>query len=86
MIIKTTDELLALRNEKGIIRVEEDLRIECDIPWCGVGELVDGLYVRGNLDVRGYLDVRGNLDVGGYLDVGGNLDGVVVGYASHEEY
>ena len=54
--ITTTDELLALRDEAGIIRHEGGLRIECDVPY-SVGSRISRLYVDGNLYVRGILYV-----------------------------
>ena len=65
--ITTPEELLALRDKDGFIRVEHDLRIECDIPW-PAGKEIAGLYVGGNLDVGGYLDVGGD-----YLIITGDL-------------
>jgi hypothetical protein len=72
MIIKTTDELLALA-KNGHITIDEDCTIECGVPWYGIGDQILSLDVRGNLFVGGYLYVRGKLDVGGNLDVRGYL-------------
>ena len=69
-IVKTTDELLALRGKDGVIRIEDDLRIECVVPW-EVGKEIAGIYVTGNLYCGGNLDCRGNLYCRGNLDCGG---------------
>ena len=77
--VKTTDELLAMRDSSGVINHEGDLKILCDVPWL-VGKHIIGikvtgnLYCRGNLDCGGYLYCRGNLDCGGNLYCGGYLD------------
>jgi len=78
--IKSTKDLLALRDAGGVIRIDGDLRIECDVPWIGAGEHVSRLRTTGNLDCRGNLYCGGNLDCWGYLYCrgylycGGNLD------------
>jgi len=79
LTIKTTDELIALANN-GVIKIEGDCEIKCNIQWRGVGEKITNLSVRGylsgggDLNVGGYLSVGGYLDVGGYLSVGGDLN------------
>ena len=70
--VKTTDELLALRNSAGVIEIYGYLRIECDVPWGGCGENIAGIRVN-DLDCRGNLYCGGNLDCRGNLDCGGNL-------------
>jgi len=58
--IQTTDELLALRDADGVIRIDADLRIECDVPW-SAGKDIAGLVVDGYLDCRGdYLIILGD--------------------------
>ena len=68
-VIKTTEELLALRDDAGRIEINDACLIACGVPF-SVGRKISGLNVRGNLYVGGNLDVRGNLYVGGNLDVG----------------
>ena len=65
-IIKTTDELLALRDKDGVIRVDDDLRIKCNVPW-NVGKDIAGLYCKGNLYCEGYMSCKGYLYCEGYL-------------------
>ena len=78
--VRTSDELLALRDDCGKIKVEGSLKIDCNVPFNAVGELINSLYVGGHLYVGGDLDVRGHLYVGddlyvcGHLDVRGHLD------------
>jgi len=64
--IKTTDELLALRTFGGLIRIEGDLSIECDVPY------PTGCYIAG-LIVTGDFQGDGNMYCGGYFDCGGNF-------------
>ena len=72
-IINSTDELLALRDKSGTIKIEGHLKITCDIPH-SVGQDISGLDVGGYLEVGGYIYVGGNLYVGGqYLIVLGDL-------------
>jgi len=65
--IKSTKDLLALRDAGGVIRIDGDLRIECDVPWIGAGEHVSRLRTTGNLDCRGNLYCGGNCAVSGDL-------------------
>jgi hypothetical protein len=65
-VIKTPQELLDLRNSKGIIEIEGNLQVECDIPWNGVGETIIGLVVSNNAEFRGYTEF------GGYAEFRGN--------------
>jgi hypothetical protein len=46
-VIKTTEELLALRDKDGVVLTEGDLRIECDVPF-SVGKNISGIFVSGN--------------------------------------
>ena len=65
--IKTTNELLALRDKGGVIRIDDDVQIECDVPYsAGVG--IAGIVVSGNLDCMGNLDCKGD-----YLIIMGDL-------------
>ena len=79
MKIVTTAELLALRGGDGWIRVDTDLRIECDVSR-EIGTLITGLEVSGYLECHGDLDCGGNLTCGrnlicrGNLTCGGDLD------------
>ena len=83
--VTTTKELLDLRNSAGVIEIDGDLRIECNVPLSGVGEHIAGIKVAGNLSCgsnlacAGYLSCGGNLycdgdlSCGSYLYCGGNL-------------
>ena len=69
-MINTTTDLLAMRDADGVIRVEGNLRVKCDVPW-SVGRQIQVLDVGGSLSARKSLEVVGYLDVGGKLEVGG---------------
>ena len=78
MKVSTTAELLALRGPDGMIQVEGDLNIECDIPQ-EIGDMIAGLTCYGNLFCGGdlfcggYLNCYGNLNCGEDLTCGGDL-------------
>jgi hypothetical protein len=70
-IIKTTEKLLALRDKNGAIRIDGDLRIECDVLY-SVGQNISGIVVSGNAVFGGSADFRGNTDFRGNAYFGGN--------------
>ena len=72
--IKTPDKLLALRNAAGVIEIDHNLVIECDVPWADVGANITGINVGGYLNCGGYLYCGGDLNCGGYLYCGGDLN------------
>jgi len=59
LVIKSPKELLE-KAKNGYLHYEGNVRIECDIPYVGIGEKLGYLYVHGNLYVGGYLYVGGN--------------------------
>ena len=63
--IKTPDKLLALRNAAGVIEIDHNLVIECDVPWADVGANITGINVGGYLNCGGYLYCGGDLNCRG---------------------
>jgi len=70
--IKTPEELFALRAADGGITVNDDLRIDCDVPL-SVGRQIAYLVADGNLYAGGYLHAAGSLRAEKDLYAGRNL-------------
>ena len=75
-VIKTTDELQSLL-DNGVVRINDNCCIECDVPFSGVGEYIVGIEINGNLSClslsySGYLACT-SLFCGGNLYCGSNL-------------
>lgn len=72
-IINSSSELLALRAASGIITVDGDLKITCDIGW-DIGKDIAGLEVSGDFITKGNMYCGGTLKVGGRTDINGRLE------------
>ena len=78
MIIKTVEELLALRDNDGRIRADSNLVIECDISYVDgqkIGNIsADGeIYARGEIYAGGNISADGNIYAGGEIYANGNI-------------
>ena len=71
--VKTTKELLDLRNSAGVIEIDGDLCIAYNVPWEDVGEHIAGIKVSGNLSCGGSLSFEGDLYCAGNLYCGGHI-------------
>jgi len=70
--IKTTDELLALRDYKKVIRIDGILRIECDVPH-SIGSSIFGIIVSGCVCCAGNMELFGDLSCGDDMDFLGDV-------------
>jgi hypothetical protein len=64
IVINTKEELLS-KLEKGIIEIQENVKITFDIKWDEIGEKILKLIIKGNCDIKGYCDIKGNCDIKG---------------------